>query len=424
MTSPVVQEESAATSGPRVDRWRLPGAFEVLSLRNYRLFWIGTFLANLGVWMQNIALGWVVLELTNSTFFLGLQAFAASIPSLVFVLVGGVIADRYDRKRLMQATQLAAFFFALALGVLTSLGFLRIWQVILLSFLSGTAAALYAPANQAVLPDLVPAEKIAYAIAFNSAQFNVSRIIGPAVAGFVLVNLDTASCFYLNAITLLALVFMLIRIAIPAPRTGASRSSGWEQFKSGLSHFYECKEILAVTLLVGAESFFALCITSMLPVFARDVLAAGLHGLARLTGSLGLGALVGALFFLRTVRQRHKGRMVVNSLNCFYAAIFLFALSRNYYFSLLTLTVAGFFMVTANSTMTDLVQKLSRSEYRARIMGVYITASLGSVPLGSLLVGLLAEFIGVQWSVASFAVLAVASTYLVVRYLPELMSYE
>ncbi|MSO23588.1 MAG: MFS transporter [Acidobacteria bacterium] len=424
MTNPTVQEENLTPIESGTNRPRLPGAMAVLSFRNYRLFWIGTFLANIGNWMQSVALGWVVLELTDSTFFLGLQAFAASMPSLVFVLVGGVIADQHDRKRLMQATQLTASLLALALGLLTTFGFLRIWQIILISLFAGTAAALYAPTNQAVLPDLVPPEKIAYAIAFNSVQFNVSRIIGPALAGFFLVNLDAASCFFLNALSLLSLVFMLTRIVIPAPGAGARRHSEWEQFKSGLNCFYECKEIMAVTLLVGAESFFVLSFTSMLPVFARDVLASGLNGFSRLTGSMGLGALLGAVFFLKTVRRRRKGRLMVSSLMCFYAAIFLLALSRTYYVSLVAMAIAGFFMATANSTMTDFVQKLSPPEYRARIMGIYITASLGSVPVGSLLVGLLAEFIGVQWSVASFAVLAAVSTYLVVRYLPEVLEYK
>jgi predicted MFS family arabinose efflux permease len=213
-------------------------------------------------------------------------------------------------------------------------------------------------------------------------------------------------------------------MAIPRPHRSSEKHSGWEQFRSGLNYCLRKKEILAVTLLAGAEFLFGLSMTSMMPIYARDIFSAGALGLSNLIGSLGLGALIGAVFFLKASRRRQKGRLVMNSLYCLYGIVFLFSISRSYRLSLMALIIAGFFMVTANATMTDLVQRLSPPNYRARIMSVYITASLGLFPIGSLLVGLLAEFLGVQWSVASFTILAAASTWIVADCLPQFVTWE
>ena len=208
----------AAAAESTAEQRRVPAMFRSLRYRDFALFWTGNFLSNIGTWMQNLALGWQILVMTNSPFLLGLNGFLGTLPSLVFSLPGGAIADRLNRRKLMLFTQTSMALLALVLALLTSFHVIRIGEILAISFLTGLASALNNPAYQALVPDLVEREDLVNAVALNSAQFNMSRAIGPTLAGLALGKVGTAGCFYLNSVSFLALIIALLVINVPVRR--------------------------------------------------------------------------------------------------------------------------------------------------------------------------------------------------------------
>src|SRR5881409_1628609 len=268
--------------------------FRSFRYRDFALFWTGNFLSNVGTWMQNLALGWLILVRTNSPFLLGLNGFLGSAPSLFFSLPGGAIADRMNRRKLMIVTQTAMMLLALILAALTSFRVIKIGEILTISFLAGLASALNNPAYQALVPDLVEREDLVNAIALNSAQFNMSRAIGPTLAGLALGKVGTAGCFYLNSVSFLALIVALLVINVPV-RRAREASTVWGAMLDGLRFVNQHRLIIILLSIPSFLSLLGLPFVVLMPVFARDLLRVGPSGLGYLMAGAGLGAVLSAL---------------------------------------------------------------------------------------------------------------------------------
>lgn len=383
------------------------GILRALRHRNYRLFWTGNFLSNIGTWMQNVAQGWLVLQLTNSAFLLGLVGFAQSIPSLIFSLLGGVIADRADRRKLLLATQTLMLLFTLVLAISISAGVVTVHEILAIAFLMGTATAINAPSYQSFVQDLVGKDDVLNAIALNSAQFNLSRVLGPSAAGLAVAGFGIAVCFYLNSLSFLAVIVALAMIQFPTVvREGAF--SVRRNLIEGFRYVWGHGEILWLIILVALVSMFGLPYLVLMPIFARDVLNAGARGLGYLVTASGIGALGGALLLASWRSRQRRGPLVLAAALVFFTAIVLFALSRHFWLSFALLVVVGGAMVSTVATINSLLQMLVPDEMRGRVLSMHTMAFLGFSPLGSLLVGGLATW----WS-APVALSVLAGTAIV-----------
>jgi MFS family permease len=384
------------------------GWFRALRHPQYRFFWTGNFVSNVGSWMQNIAQGWLVFQLTNSPFLLGLVGFAQQIPALIFSLPAGVLADRTQRRRMLLATQTVMMLLAFILAWLTWSERITVESIIVLAFLAGTTMALNAPTYQAAVRDLVEEQDTLNAIALNSIQFNLSRVLGPSVAGFAIAAFGVAICFFLNALSYVALLFVLWHTRFP-PRHNQPDIRLRADLVEGFRYVWTHRTILLLVLLVALVSTFGLPYLVMMPVFASEVLEVGAVGLGYLTAAAGVGALAGGIFLAQQKSHARRGPLVLNAAMAFFAAILAFCLSRNVALSALLLAAVGFAMVSSVATVNSLIQTNVPDAIRGRVLSMHTMAFLGFTPLGSLLVGALAE----RWDAPTALALSSGFAFLV-----------
>ena len=394
------------------------GMLSALRHPGYRLFWTGNFLSNIGNWMQSLAQGWLVLQLTNSIFLLGVVGFAATAPSLIFSLVGGVLADRSDRRRMMMITQTTMMVLAFLLSLLSWKHWITVHEIIAIAFFAGVANAMNAPAYQAIVPELVPPSDLTNAIAMNSAQFNLSRILGPMIAGLALKFTGSAGCFFLNGLSFLALLYALTRLDLKTP---AGNSAGiWKPMLDGFRYIRSRPDLSILLGLVSMVSLCAIPYINLAPYFARDILHMGPEGLGYLMGSSGLGALAGAFLLSRSCGQPRKGLRVLWGVWTIFGSLLVFAFAKHMTLALTALFFTGAAMVTAVSTVNNLLQKHVIPEMRGRVMSMHATAFLGFAPIGSLVAGSLGHQIGAPLAIASLCVFALAATLLVPWWMPKM----
>ncbi|MBI4461931.1 MAG: MFS transporter [Acidobacteria bacterium] len=380
------------------------GMLRALRHRNYRLFWTGNFLSNIGTWMQYVAQGWLVLELTNSPFLLGLVGFTQFVPALVFSLPGGVIADRVNRRRLLLGTHSAMLLLTLTLAVSLTLGVISYTEILVVVFLLGTASAINAPSYQAMVQDTSSREDVLNAIALNSMQFNLSRFIGPTIAGILVSTVGLASCFYINSLSFLAPLVALSLLHY-RPVVHATEGSAFQRLVAGFRYIWTHRYILILISLVAMVSLFGLPYLVFLPVFARDILGVGARGLGYMVSASGGGALLGALLLASWPAERRRGPLLLSGSMLFFAAVLVLALSQNFHLSLAALVVAGGAMVAGVATVNSLIQTLVSDAMRGRVLSMHTMAYLGFSPLGSLLVGTLANVWGTPRALAASAAL-------------------
>jgi MFS family permease len=398
---------------------RLATMFRSLHCRDFALFWTGNLLSNIGTWMQNLALGWLVLEITNSPFLLGLNGFLGSAPFLLFSLPGGAIADRLNRRKLMLGTQTTMMVLALALAILTSVRVVTIGEIFAISFLAGLASALNAPAYQAVVLDLVQREDVTNAVALNSAQFNMSRAIGPTLAGLALGSLGAAGCFYLNSVSFLALIIALLAITVPR-HLAEKGPSVWAAMVDGLRFVGKHRTIIVLLSVPSFLSLLALPFVVLMPVFARDLLKVGASGLGYLMAGAGLGAVMSALTLAAQSGIRQRGKYIVGSAALFALALILLAQAKSFAWAFLLLVVLGATMVGTLALTNSTLQLTSPPELRGRIMSMYNLAVLGLAPLGSLQAGAVAETLGVRFALALGGAICLAYFLTLLFFLPRL----
>src|SRR5713226_6997275 len=396
----------------------LAAMFRSFRYRDFALFWTGNFLSNVGTWMQNLALGWLILVRTNSPFLLGLNGFLGSAPSLVFSLPGGAIADRMNRRKLMIVTQTAMMLLALILAALTSFRVIKIGEILTISFLTGLASALNNPAYQALVPDLVEREDLLNAIALNSAQFNMSRAIGPTLAGLALGSLGAAGCFYLNSFSFLALIVALLIITVP-PRPLQEGPTVWGAMLDGLRFVGRNRPIIVLLSVPAFLSLLGLPFVVLMPVVARDLLNVDALGLGYLMAGAGIGAVIAALVLAAQGSAEHKERFILGSAIVFSLSLILLAQMHSFRWAFCILVVFGGTMVGALALTNSTLQIASPPELRGRIMGMYNLAVLGLAPIGSLQAGIVAETLGARFALALGGVVCAAYFIILLILLPR-----
>jgi MFS family permease len=396
------------------------GRLPALASPAYRIFLGGTFISNIGSWMQVTALGWLVLRLTGSAGLLGLASFAGSAPALVLTLYAGVLADSIDQRRLLLATQVGLAIFAGTLAILVQVNAILFWQILLLAVLSGVANALAGPAFQAIIPALVDRSALGNAIALNSAQFNLARIIGPAVAGILIGLAGEAVSFWVNALSFLAVIVALIAIRMPTEQSiERSRAGLWANLGEGLGYVRRHRPLLALLVLSVAPAILVLPYLALMPIFANE-LGIGAAGLGLLTASVGVGALAGALVVAFRRRGGANGRTLAIGLVCMALSVTVFALSRVELVTCLALAVLGGAQVAYYTSTNTLIQLLSPGQLRGRIMSIYVLTSIGVSPLGSLLAGGVAQVAGAPATLAAGGALTILALLGLMAWYPDL----
>lgn len=369
--------------------------FASLRHRNYRLFFSGQLVSLIGTWLQSVAQSWLVLQLTNSALALGLVGAAGGAPLLVLSPVGGVVADRFNKHRLIVGTQLSFMVLALALATLTSLHLVRAWHVMIFAAVTGTVTAVDMPARQAFVVEMVGPRDLMNAIALNSTLFNAARVLGPALAGLLVVAVGVAGCFYLNGASYVAVIVALLMMRLPPlpPRRVTQSVTG--ELRAGVGYIRARGPLLALFGLLASVSLFASAYAVLLPVFAQDVLHTGAAGFGWLTASGGVGALAAALVVASRARPRY-GLQLLGGVGGLCLSLLLLAVSPYFLLSALALVGVGFSMVTFSATANTTIQTLVDDEFRGRVMGLYTLVFVGLGPLSSLLGGTLAHWWGVQ----------------------------
>lgn len=366
-----------------------------LTHRNFRLLWFGALTSSIGTWMQKVAQAWLIVTMTGSSsaFYLGLDSFVGEAPILLFTLLGGVVADRRDRRHMMLTSQSVQMIVAFILAGLIFTGVIEIWMILTLSFISGCAQAFGGPAYQSLIPTLVGKEHLPNAVALNSIQFNLARVIGPIVAGAALAAFGMVACFGLNGISFLfviAAILALRDIHIPPAATDSIVS----QMKGGLRYVKNSRDLLAVTVLGFIVAFLGFPLLTFLPVITRDVFQRDVGFYSQLMTFAGIGAVTGALVVAYVGKHRHIGRLLLICLALFGVATALFSLSRTPALSAVILFIGGSLLVMCTSLTTSLAQLLAPPELRGRVVSIYMLAFRGGSPLGGLASGWLVTQVG------------------------------
>jgi MFS family permease len=377
--------------GEHISQLSPPSAVALWHNSVYRSYWIGAFVSFLGSWMQTVAQGWVVYDITNSKLLLGLLGFVGSLPTTLFSLFGGVVADRIEKRRLVITTQALFAINALVLAVLILNGRVEFWHIALIAALNGLVTALDAPARQAMVMELVGAKFVTVGVALNSAAFNTARILGPAIAGKLIEMVNAGWCFMINAVSYVGIIIALLRIPATPSRGSVDRLSVWSELKEGLIYVYRDGLLRSLVLLDCVLSIFAISYATLMPVFARDVLLVGKQGLGNLFSATGLGALIGALTLAKVAGGVPRGKVVIVAATGLCTGLVLFALSRSYLLSLACLVLVGASAVSTLGSINALLQSLSPEHLRGRTMSLHVFALMGLAPFGNLLMGWIAS---------------------------------
>jgi len=360
--------------------------FKAFQYRDFRLLWVGACTSSIGTWMQEIAQNWLVLEMTKSPFLLGLDAFLGDIPIFLFSLFGGVIADRMDRRHLLICSQLVQMTSAFTLVALIVTGKLEVWHILVSSFVVGTAQAFGGPAYSALVPSLVEKEDLPNAIALNSIQFNLARVIGPVLGGLALKYVGSAWCFGLNGLSFIAVIISLSRLHInfkPAPTSESILAS----MKQGFSFIRTQGAMSTLILIAFCMTALAIPMITFLPVFAKNVFQKDALTYTLFLVASGLGSITGALGVAAMGNIHNKGRIALTMLVALGGGITAFALSTNLPLSCLLLFLSGAVLMCAFAMISSLVQLITPNDMRGRVMSVYNVAFRGGMPFGSLFTG-------------------------------------
>ncbi len=365
-------------------------------------------MSSVGTWTQDVALSWLIHERYHDPFYLGLRQFSAEAPLLAFMALGGAVADRIDRRRILLTSQVVQMTMAAALGLLYATDHLGIAAIVLIAFLTGLAQSQSAPTYQAVLTSIVPPAAIPNAVALNSLQFNLSRAIGPALAAFLLAQAGTGPCFLVNALSFLAVIVAIWRIRIPLPAPLGERKSLGESLRDGFLHLRGDPVLSRLTLLGFLGSFLAFPLLTFLPVIADLRLGAGAAGYSTLLASFGLGAILGAIATAHRGKVAGRGRLLLVAFAVHGLLATAALASRVKPLTMLLLFASGVCVVTAFSTLNSLVQEKAPDALRGRVLSLFGLAFRGGGPLGALLAGVLVKRFGAPGVLGGYSMLLVA----------------
>ena len=380
---------------------RLPAALQSLRHRNFQLLWIGSIISNSGDWMDQIALNWLVYQLSGSAVQLAFLNLARLAPIFVFTLIGGVIADRAERRRLLFTTQAVAMVLAFVLATLTITGLVQIWMVLIIAVGRGIVLSFNQPARQSLISELVPREDLKNAIALNSATLNLTRVLGPTLGGVLIATVGVAGAFYLNAASFLAVLGALALMRFPE-RVQRKKSGMLADLAGGLAYLHQRPTLRTLVLLALLPMVLGMPYMTMLTVFASDVLKVGGGGLGLLTACSGIGAVTGALWVAANAHRVRLGRLMFFGLMGFGATLIVFALSPWFWLSVMALIAVGAAQQIYMASNNALIQTNVEEEFRGRIVStLFLNRSM--VPLGTVLAGLGTQLVGVQATSAAMA---------------------
>lgn len=362
--------------------------------RNFRLFWSGQAISMIGTWMQITASSWLLYDLTNSPFQLGLNGIFRFIPTITIGLMSGTIADRYDRKRLLLVTQTLLMLIAFLFGFLVQTGLIRVWHVYALTFLNAVIGSLDGPLRQAILPALVPRQALPNAIAWNSTQWKSTVLLGPSLAGIAISTVGTDGAFYANAASFLAVLPVVFFMKISS--SGGARGGRFlKDIGEGFSYVFSQKTILAVLTMEATAAIFGID-QAMLTIFSRDILQVGAHGLGFLQSARGLGAIIGSAVLLSLLQSRSQGKILFVSALLYGASFALFGLSYSFPLSLTLLFIVGATDTTWGAARNTILQIKTPEGMRGRVMGVLHLSSRGLSPLGQAETGFVVPLVGAR----------------------------
>jgi len=370
----------------QMDRSTFRRVFKAFHYRDFRLMWFGACTSSIGTWMQIVAQGWLIYRLSHSAFLLALDQFLGGIPIFLFSLIGGVVADRTERRKILLVSQYMQMTSALLLTILVATGTVHVWHILCLSFFSGLAQAFGGPAYQALIPTLVDREDIPNAIALNSIQFNLAVTVGPALAGQALAKFGEKWCFGLNALSFLAPIVTLSMISatfLPP----ATTDSMFGSLKQGIKFVRKQNSMGALIVLAFCMTALSMPLRTYIPVFVKDIFHRGPETYGTLLSMMGVGSICGSLTIASRGNILNKGRVALTMLICLGAATAVFAFSRSLPLSYVMLVLVGASMMGAFATVTSLVQLTTTNEMRGRVMSVYNCAFRGGMPMGNLLSG-------------------------------------
>ncbi|HJR06733.1 MAG TPA: MFS transporter [Pyrinomonadaceae bacterium] len=402
----VIQAEIKRDVGAEIapQRFRVPSALRALGHKNYRLFYGGQLISLTGTWMQIVAQSWLVYRLTGSAATLGFVAFAGQIPGFVLAPFGGALADSFSRHRILITTQTCAMLLAFALAVLTLTGTVAVWHVYVLGALLGVVNAFDIPTRQAFVADLVGRDDLVNAIALNSSMINGARLVGPALAGALVATIGEGWCFFVNALSYVAVITGLLLMRVEKRERSAleqqQRRSPSRRVVEGFSFVGRTGPIRALIILLGLVSLMGMPYTVLMPVFADRIFGVGAGGLGMLLGAAGVGALLAALLLVARRGVRGMGRWVAFSSTGFGIGLILFSQMHVFWLAVGVLVFVGFSMIMQISSSNTLVQAMVPNELRGRVMAVYSMMFMGMAPIGALAAGWLAERVGADNTVA------------------------
>jgi MFS family permease len=370
--------------------------FEAFRETDYRRFWTAQFISNIGSWMQAVAQGWLVYRLTDSPFLLGFVGFANSIPSIVLMLPGGVLADQFDRRRTVRLSQWAQALSAIFLAVLIRTGHISVWQIVVAALVNGTAMSFSAPAYQAMVVDLLDdRERLSNAVAMNSLQFNLSRAVGPLLAGLTLSLYGAFWCFFFNAISFLPLIWVLKRLT-HRQSYNATGGAMWSRMAEGFAYVRADRIVLVLLGIVAAASLFGFPYLNLMPIMARALFRDDASGLGWLMGGIGTGALAASLFLsIRTPRGDWMNRLILGSLTLFGLALGGVGFVHAEALVVAMLVVCGAAMVFCLALCNTSIQQRIPDEMRGRVLSMYTFSFFAFLPFGNLMAGILAEHRGI-----------------------------
>lgn len=377
-------------------RLKIEETFKALASRNYRLYFTGQSVSLIGTWMQRTAVYWLIYEKTNSPFMLGVAVFATQFPSFLFSILGGVVSDRYNRFNVLLATQVLSLLQALCLTMLVQYDY-QVWQILSLSVILGIINAFDIPVRQSLVYEMVAhKDHLPNAIALNSSAVHAARLVGPAMAGLVLEKMGASACFLINTVSFLTVIATLLMMKLLPKKPLVKQNSAWKDLTNGWKYLTQTPSISYVMLMLATVSLCSLPYVTLLPVFAKDIFAGKASTFGYLNSAVGIGALSGAIFLasLRTGTNLRKV-LFINTI-VFGLGLIAFSHLADFPLSLVMIAIAGFGMMSQTTISNTLIQTTVTPNMRGRVISYYAMAFFGMQPIGGILIGMLADEIGVQ----------------------------
>jgi MFS family permease len=399
------------------------GRLAALGYRDFRLFWSGQLISNIGTWMQMTATSWLLYQLTGSAVLLGVNGIFRAIPALTLGLISGTFADRYDRRWMLLWTQITLGALALAIGILDDVGRIQPWHIYSFTFLSAAVGAFDGPARQAMFPALVPRSALPNAVALNSLLWKGSALIGPSLGGIAISLMGTAGAFYANALSFLVVVMTLLMLRVTAKAAAKRRRHFMAETQEGLKYIIARPIILGITVMEAVASVFGLDHT-MLTIYASDVLRVGADGFGLLQSARGLGAVIGSGLFLAIGQKPYQGKILIVTAILYGIFFGLFGMAPTFAIALGLMTLIGLTDTVWGAARGTIMQLITPDKFRGRVMGVFQLSNRGLHPLGQVESGLLIPLIGLRETTLFGGILVTVVTLLTAWKVPAIAKFR